>query len=308
MTSTKNELISIVIPVYNGERDLEETLKSVFAQTYRNTELIVVDDGSTDGTLQILDRYAGQLRLIRQQNKGAAAARNLGVKEAKGSWIAFLDADDLWESSKLEQQMTACGSCAWSYTDFIFFGGVNDGQRDSVFTPKHQGWILEKIICGNFIGTSTVLVRRQALLDVGGFDESLRSIQDWDLWVRLSSKYESCYLGEPLVRYRVHAKSVSRGTRKTFPNHMKVIDKIFSKNGAGKDLIHLKPAAKSASSLICSQIAEEEGDYLFALECAANALKHQPKKQTYWVRFAKSFVKYVFFVLHVKGYAERKAR
>ena len=307
MKHNERDLVSIVVPVYNGETNLQETLNSVYMQTYTNIELIVVDDGSTDKTLTILEQNSAYLRLIHQDNKGAAAARNLGVKEAKGSWIAFLDADDLWEPKKLERQMAACSRYVWSYTDVVFLGGVNNGRRDSQFTRKYQGQILEKIACGNFIGTSAVMVRRQAFIEAGGFDESLRSIQDWDLWVRLSALYEAGYLDEPLVHYRVHAKSSSRSTRKTYPYHMKVIEKIFSPDGPAASCSWLKSAAKAMSNGICSQIAEEEGDYAFALKCAANAARFQPKDMARWIRLLKSSVKFLFSLFHVKGYIKQNA-
>ena len=124
MQKSISDVVSVVIPVCNAEQYLEDTLKSVFAQTYPHIEIIAVDDGSKDRSVDILESYSDRLVLIKQKNSSAAAARNRGVREAKGKWIAFLDADDLWSPDKIQRQLDACGDCVWSYTDSIFVGGV----------------------------------------------------------------------------------------------------------------------------------------------------------------------------------------
>lgn len=298
------ELVSVVMPVFNGERYLEATLASVFAQTYPDIELIVVDDGSTDRSLEILEAFGNRVVLVRQQNRGSAAARNLGIQKAKGKWIAFLDADDIWEPEKIQRQLAQCGGFIWSYTDTVFMGGVNNGRRDSEFTPKLHGAVVDKLICGNFISTSAVLVSRQALLEVGGFDESLRSIQDWDLWVRLAGCWPVGYVDEPLVRYRVHSGSTSRGTRNTLPNHMRVIDKMFAPGSVGAGLQHLMPKAKANSYGICAQIAEEEGDYSYALYCAVWALRCQPSVWLRWEAAVKGALKFLLVRLGIKWFID----
>lgn len=292
--------VSVVIPVFNGEKYIEATLEGVFGQTHPDIEVIVVDDGSCDATLDILSRYGDRVRVIQQQNSGSAAARNRGLQEATGDWIAFVDADDIWLPEKLEKQLRECGTVVWSHTSSVFMGGVNDGKRDSDFTVKQQGNVLAALACGNFIVTSTVLAKRQALLDAGGFDVSLRSIQDWDLWMRLAAKHELGYLDQALTRYRVHSSSASRSTRKTLPNHMKVIDKIFAPDGAAASVAHLKGEAKAKSCTLCSFISEEEGDYGFALKCAWLACRYQPVDPARWIRLAKASVKYVLFLFGIK--------
>lgn len=300
MQKTEWDLVSVVIPVYNAEAHLEETLASVFAQTYPNIEIVAVDDGSKDRSAQILEKYRHRIRVVRQKNSGAAAARNLGVREATGKWIAFLDADDLWSVDKVERQLAACGDRAWSYTNSMFLGGVNDGKRDSDLTQKYQGQVLEQLICNNFVGTSSVMVLRQVFLDAGGFSESLQSIEDWEFWIRLASLHEICYVNEPLVWYRVHPASASRSTRKTLPNHLKVIDTVFGVGGPAESLAHLKQSAKAQSYGICSQIAEEEGDFPFALRCSLLACTQAPWAMRRWERVLKSFVKYLMSLLRLK--------
>lgn len=293
MSAHEPETVSVVIPVFNAGKHLEETLASVFAQTYPNLEVVAVDDGSSDRSLEILAGHGDRIRLVQQANAGSAVARNQGVQAARGTWIAFLDADDLWPSDKIQRQLDACGHLPWSYTDSIFLGGVNDGRRDSEFSQKPSGHVLEALVRGNFISTSTVMIRREAFLAAGGFDASLRSIQDWECWIRIAAANPIGYVDAPLMTYRVHSASTSRKTRATLPNHLAVIDKIFTPGGPASSLQHLKPAARAQSFGICSQIAEEEGDYAFALKCAWQAYAEQPLNRSGGIRAAKSLIKWL---------------
>lgn len=286
------DLVSVVIPVYNAGDRIGETLECVFNQDYPNLEIVVVDDGSTDGSLEYLRQFTNRIKLVQQPNSGAAAARNAGVKQAQGRWIAFLDADDIWETGKISAQVAEAGNGArWIYTDTLFVGGVNDGKRDSDLNHKIDGDILEQIACSNFIGTSSVFVERDVFLAAGGFDENLRSVHDWDLWVRVASICKIKYLNQPLVRYTIHASSTSRSTRKTLPNHLRVIRKSFGSGGAAERVAHLQPAAMANSYSICSQISEEEGDYSFAISCAFQALRQQPLMFQRYNRLTRLLVK-----------------
>ncbi len=293
MQELASDLVSVVIPVHNAERYLEATLKSVFAQSYPHTEIIAVDDGSEDRSVDILKRYSDRVVLLRQPNSGAAAARNRGVQAASGEWIAFLDADDLWSPRKLQRQFDGRGNCLWSYTDAVFVGGVNDGRKDSELNEKYHGPVLERLVCNNFVCLSSVLIQKQAYLNAGGFSERIRYVEDWELWIRLASEYEIAYVDEPLVKYRIHSASGSRSTRKTLPQHLKVIDLAFAEGSPAGRLRHLMPYAKARSYSICSQIAEEEGDYSFGFRCSMLACRQQPLKVVLWIRALKAFLKYV---------------
>lgn len=285
-------LVTVIVPAFNASAYIEETLNSILCQTHGNCETIVIDDGSTDTTVDIVSTYGQKIRLVKQDNKGAAAARNRGAHEARGEWLAFLDADDLWAPSKLEKQLSSLGSRGWCYTDTEFIGGANNGLRDSHFTTKYQGNVLEQLVQGNFISTSTVLIKRDIFEATGGFDESLRSIQDWEFWTRVAEQHPIAYVDEPLTRYRVHPSSTSRKTRKTLPNHLRVIDIIFSRVGATPEIRKLKPRAKATSCGICSYIAEEEGDASFALLCAFHACRFQPFSSARWIRLLKATLKW----------------
>ncbi|WP_052691870.1 glycosyltransferase [Teredinibacter purpureus] len=292
MKDQSTDLVSVVMPLYNGEKYVKQALDSALAQSYTNLEIVVIDDGSTDKSVDIVKEYGDKVTLVIQKNSGPASARNNGVEVANGKWIAFLDSDDIWLPNKLETQLAKMHDVVWSYCDSCFMGGANDGLRDSELNNKFDGSIIEPLIRSNFIGTSGVIVDREVFRVCGGFDMQLRSIQDWDLWLRIAANNPISYTDEPLVLYRVHSESTSRSARKTLPNHMRVINKTFSKGGAGEKLHHLKAFAKANSFGICAHIAEEEGDLGFALGCSFKSACSQPAKPSAWVMCFKMFVKY----------------
>lgn len=164
----------------------------------------MIDDGSSDDTIDIVKSYGDRIVLLQQANAGSAAARNTGAT-AKGTWLAFLDADDLWEPDKLELQLAATGDAAMSHTDWYFFGPEQKkGIRGSDRAAKYSGQVLSELVVNNFIATSTALLRKSAFEEAGGFDTSLRALQDWDLWLKVASRHEIICLDEPLMHYRVH--------------------------------------------------------------------------------------------------------
>ena len=222
-------LVSVVMPVFNGERFIGEALDSVFAQTYHRFEVIVVDDGSTDGTLDIVATYGDRLRVFRQQNKGNATARNRGVEMARGEWTAQLDADDWWDATKLEKQARYLDGADVIYTAALNFG---DSSRveDITFANADcpEGDVFDELIMANFVPHSSVLMRTCLVRQIGGYDETLRSIVDWDLLLRLSgagARFAACC--EPLTHYRWRAASVSRNHRRTSEDRLSVVERAL---------------------------------------------------------------------------------
>jgi len=286
-------LVSIIIPVYNSEQYITECIDSVLNQSYQNFEIIVVDDGSTDDTSSIITQYNNdKITLYHQQNSGSGAARNHGVKKASGAWIAFIDADDIWLPDKLHKQLTNCSDKAWSHTDLYFHGDIYPRHtKTTELTSKYSGHILEHLLVENSIGTSSVIINKKVFEELGGFNTDLRALQDWDLWLRVAKKYEICYVNEPLVYYRVHSKSVSRNVRKTLPYHLNLIDFAFSNQGPAGHLKGLKKEALSRSYQICSQIAEQERDYVFSCYCATRSLICRPQEKRNYIRLIKIIIK-----------------
>ena len=205
-------LISIIIPTYNRARLLREAVESVLAQTYHDWELLVIDDGSTDGSRTYLGTLAHRrLRPVLLEHSGnAARVRNAGLRAARGSYIAFLDSDDLWHPEKLALQiedMHAHPECGWSYTGLALVDERGQeippvgGRR----VPAQRGWILEALIKGQAIAaTSAVLVRRQLLQRVGDFDESLPVCEEIDLFFRFAEASPATVVCRPLVSCRRH--------------------------------------------------------------------------------------------------------
>lgn len=206
--------VSVIIPAYNAERFIGESVNSALAQTHADVEVIVVDDSSTDGTPALLAAYGDQIRVHRQANAGAATARNTAARIATGDWLAFLDADDVWEPTKLERQL-ARGGAAWCYSNRTNFGTRGDVPvLQSDCTAMHEGDVFIPLLTeGNFITNSSVLIRRELFLQLGGFYTQERNAEDWDLWLRVAEQHPVAYCPEPLVRYRFHAGGKSRNHR-----------------------------------------------------------------------------------------------
>jgi teichuronic acid biosynthesis glycosyltransferase TuaG len=286
-------LVSVVIPAFNSELYITECIDSVLNQTYQNFEIIIIDDGSTDSTVNIVSEYkSDKIRFFHQKNSGSGAARNHGVMQALGNWIAFIDADDIWLPDKLQKQLKHCSNQVWSHTDLFFHGNTYPKYtKTTELTSKHFGFILKHLLVENSIGTSSVIINKEIFQEFGGFNTDLRALQDWDLWLRIAEKYEICYLDEPLVYYRVHSNSTSRNVRKTLPYHLYLIDHAFSQQGPARNMQELKNEALSRSYQICSYIAEQERDYLFSCYCAAKSLLCHPKDIPKYSRLVKIMIK-----------------
>jgi glycosyltransferase involved in cell wall biosynthesis len=208
--------VTIVIAAFNAAGTLAATLASVAVQTYRDFELVVVDDGSSDDTPALLaHRQAAWpwLQWTRQENAGASAARMRAVAMARGEFVAFLDADDLWLPEKLALQMTVFDrnpSTALVFTDERDFSAGGDAALSRFQQkPPARGRVLDSLFFGNYILNSTVVVRKDALLAVGGLNPFQRVHEGIDLWLRLAEQHDFDYVDKVLVRYRVRPDSIS---------------------------------------------------------------------------------------------------
>ena len=194
-------LASVIIPTFNRAIFLREAIDSVLAQTEKNFELIVVDDGSKDATRAVAESYGARVRYFFQANAGASAARNTGIKNARGPFITFLDSDDLWQPKKLARQiawMQAHPELMLCYTDEIWIRhGVRVNQKK--IHAKAGGWIYPLCLPRCIISPSSVLMRREFFEAVGVFDEQLPICEDYDLWLRAASRLEVGFLAAPLI-------------------------------------------------------------------------------------------------------------
>ena len=192
--------VTVIIPTYNRVSFLVEAINSVLEQSFPDYELIVVDDGSTDGTAQMIKEYA-EVRYYFQQNRGVSAARNLGIKQAKGELISFLDSDDLWLKDKLVRQVDFFAnhpSAFVSQTEEIW---LRNGRRHNPKKKhkKHSGYILKDCLPLCIISPTAVMLRRQVFEKVGLFDESFPVCEDYDFWLRVARLYPIYLVEEPLV-------------------------------------------------------------------------------------------------------------
>jgi glycosyltransferase involved in cell wall biosynthesis len=203
--------VSVIIPAHNAEAFVADTVDSALNQTYQDLEVIVVDDGSSDGTVAALARFGDRIRVHQQPNGGVAKARNTGVSLATGAWVAFLDADDLWLPEKTDRQLACSPASPMIYSDRLNIGARGDlPELQSVATRMHGGDIFVPLLRDNFITLASVMMRRDLFEQLGGFYTGLHGTADWDLWIRVAERHPIGFVPEPLVKYRFHDASMSR--------------------------------------------------------------------------------------------------
>jgi glycosyltransferase involved in cell wall biosynthesis len=213
-------IISVIIPAFNASAFIAKAIESVLLQTYHPVDIVVVDDGSTDKTMDILLSYENQIRICKQKNGGPAAARNLALASARGEYLMFLDADDSILPQKLSRQveiLERSPTIGWTYCDIEYVNG--EGQHLYLASdrfsyanrPSLNGILFSELLRGNFIPVHAPLIRRESLFAVAPFDEDkqLIGVEDWDLLLRLSSRYSASYVPEVLARCVVHPGSLS---------------------------------------------------------------------------------------------------
>ena len=265
--------VSVIIPTYNCAPYVGAAVESVLAQTWQDFELIVVDDGSTDNTRSILERYLDRIVYLHQENQGESVARNRGIEIARGEYIAFLDSDDLWQPTKLERQVANLKAhpeavLAYSYSyaidasgEPICFRGSNriGAGEDGL----HQ--VFEQLIMGNVVANiNTVLLRRQSLLGMTAFDPAIEWGEDWDLWLRLSLAGPFGFVPEPLACYRMRkpGRRLQIEASDEFVRQSEMIlEKAFSTVPNDRaDLARLRPRAFAALYLRSAMYNFELGD------------------------------------------------
>ncbi len=199
--SINNPLVNVIIPTYNRDWMVKESIDSVLAQDFNDFELIVVDDGSTDNTPEILDSYRQDINVIRQGNRGVSAARNAGIAKASGRFIAFLDSDDLWLPDKLSLQVdffNSNPSALICQTEEIWIRN-NVRINPKIKHKKPSGMIFEPSLALCLVSPSAVIIKRSLFDEVGLFDETLPACEDYDLWLRISCRHPVHLINTPLI-------------------------------------------------------------------------------------------------------------
>jgi len=223
--------VSIIIPTYNRKCFLREAVNSVLNQTYKDFELIVIDDGSTDGTQEMIKEFGGKIIYKSQENRGASSARNVGISMSKGKLISFLDSDDVWHKEKLSEQMKFFKEhpeAKICYTDEIW---VRHGVRVNPMRKhqKYSGWVFDKCLPLCIISISSVMIRREVFDEIGLFDEDLPACEDYDMWLRISARYPVYFIEKKLITKRGgHPDQLSRKFIGLDRFRIKALEKILS--------------------------------------------------------------------------------
>jgi glycosyltransferase involved in cell wall biosynthesis len=238
MEHSSNSLVSVIIPACNAEAFIAKTLESVIAQTYRNLEILVVDDGSCDRTVGIVQEYIqkdSRIQLFRQKNAGVAAARNLGIEKSRGEFIAPIDADDIWYPQNLEKQvqfMNQGGSTVGLVYSWSVDIDENDRPTGGFKAARIAGDVYTTFIAHYFIGNGSATMMRRSCLDrVGGYDPKFRvqnaqGCEDWDLYLRIAERYEFQVVPEFLIGYRKASKSMSCDYQLMAKSHSMVMGSV----------------------------------------------------------------------------------
>lgn len=284
--------VTALIPTYNSARYICETVESVLAQTYPIHEIIVVDDGSTDHTEEVLAPYAGRIRYVRQANAGAPTARNTGLALATGRWVALLDSDDLWVPNKTQLQIECAlrnPSCGAIYSDMKTFdstGIIEESVKVSRNLILPSGRIFSQLFAETLFQTSSLMIRKSCFDQTGSFDTTLRMGEDYEFFLRLARHYEFGYVDQPLVLYRQHPKQLTRTSsqqQQEQPWEFLALKRIIDQypevyEQLGREHIHHR---LSASYFALGYARLEEGDHKNARRLIRGALRYWPANAGY---------------------------
>jgi glycosyltransferase involved in cell wall biosynthesis len=293
-----NPKVSVIIPNYNYEKFIAATIESVLSQTYENIEIIVVDDGSKDNSLKVLERFGEKLRVIQQKNAGVSAARNNGVQNSTGEFIAFLDADDIWLPEKLQRQIERFN--ADSEVGLVHCSMTLIDPQDQPIDENRngqEGWVSTEFLRferGVVVGaSSTALVKRSIFDEIGGFDVCLSTAADWDFCYQVSRKYKFGFVTEPLVLYRMHGTNM-HGNIKAMEHDMLLgFEKAFAENS--EDLQKIRKECYGNLYMTLAGSYYQTKNYSKFVEMAQKSLKENPSKITqlagYPIRLLKRLTK-----------------
>jgi glycosyltransferase involved in cell wall biosynthesis len=268
-------MVTVVIPTYNRANLIARSIKSVLSQTYQDFELVVVDDSSTDNTKEVVTSFNDErVRYIRhEQNRGEAAARNTGIKVARGEYIACQDSDDEWLPEKLAKQVQAFENCPPDI-GVVYTGFWKIENNEKTYIPfswvnQKEGDIHRELLKGNFIGSPATLIKKECFKKVGMFDEKLFHLVDWELWLRISKYYHFEYIDKPLVIAHYHSDNVSSNHQAFIEALVSILQKYPDEFAGDKKLL-AKHYIDIGNSLIVNKETKNGRNYL------AKAVKSYP--------------------------------
>ena len=261
--------VSVIIHTYNNEKFIAETVESVMNQTYKDYAVIVVDDGSVDGTRDALIPYMQKIRYHYKENGGIASAKNAGISLSETEFVAFLDHDDLWAPDKLQLQMEHFNENPQIGLVYAKYTSFRDGKELRTKPEKgYSGWIFKELLSKSFIQTSTVVVKRECLDAVGPYDETFSLGDEYDMFLRIARKFQCGFVDKGLTRYRVHDTNASNNDFLFDNENLGVYKKIYNNftdlDGVEKKILRKRIARysmKVAEGLYSQGKLEESKEY-----------------------------------------------
>jgi glycosyltransferase involved in cell wall biosynthesis len=280
--------VSVIIPTYNRKDYLKEALDSVFSQSFKYFEVIIIDDGSNDGTSELIqEKYGSSIKYFWQENQGESTARNRGLEMAQGEYIALLDSDDRWLKEKLEKQIIYLNENPSSGMVFCQAWIIDNKGKRIEGEPwgnelKNTGIELKSLVFDNKIsGPSSTLIRRSVFNNIGKFDPNIRYGEDWDLWLRIANHYHIAFIEEPLIEVRRHRNSQcyypsSELNKIRLADHLTIIDKAtFSWSDASSERLKERAFAHQYSQTFLAEAAV--GNYQSSEEILQCTIRLDPE-------------------------------
>ena len=308
-----NPLVSVIMPAYNARPFIEQSIRSVLDQDYANIELIVVDDGSRDGTPELAEQFGDRVTVLRQKNAGPAAARNRGINASRGELIAFLDADDVWLPGKASMQVRYLQN--HPDVDFVY-GHFKQWrpQADGTFSAppllisekapfavfsEHSGWIYTALLLDNVVHIITAMLRRSVIEAVGGLDETLPTGEDYDLWLRTSRHFRANKLDCTVAYYRDNADGITKTPRRENNEYRVQVKTLDAFGLSGPDGIAASPSSvRERLFQLCfshGYFHIRSGNPKIAQEAFSAALRYAPLRPKVWLYWLAALVKHRFF-------------
>lgn len=292
--STTDELVSVIIPSYNMSRYLPQAVQSALGQSYPNVEVQIIDDGSTDDTPQVVRQWDGhpRVRVHRQANGGLSHARNQGIALSGGPFIALLDADDIWVPEKLSRQIPLFQGrpeVGVVYSDYERMDGEGRPLPNGP-THMHRGWVSSWLLIENFVPASTAVVRRECFEHSSGFDETLRTGEDYDMWLRLSARYQFDFVSESTMRYRTWGGQMSMDYRARYATGIRIMQNFLDNNPGAVDRRTVRSAWAHTYTGRGNVMLWRGRDRLSALRYYLQALSFHPGYWPAWRAILRSFI------------------
>lgn len=292
--TSSQPLISVVIATYNMGQYIDQAVDSILQQTWKKLEIVVVDDGSTDNTSHVMQRYQDDPRVIyiKNQNQGQPKAKNCGIKHTQGDFIAFCDADDLWEPNKLQVQLPLFDNpdVGIVYSEVSNIDEHNNRYVKAPNETRHIGKVTSQLLIENFVPFGTSVIRRACIEKNGIFDENFRMGIDWDLWLRYSLDWEFAYTPERTYIYRVWSGQMSTNYRGRYDYATRILNKFVAEHGSQLDPKYVRKAWADMYVREAVVYAKNEKLFLMPLQKMLHGLVLDPLKLYTWKSLIKLLI------------------